>query len=50
LRDLLADRRQRHPDDHRSDCELLNSLMDFYVDSGIVRRDGAGGYIVPELI
>jgi hypothetical protein len=50
LRELIKDHRRLHPNDHRSDCEILNSLMNFYVDDGIVERDGHGGFIVPEMV
>jgi hypothetical protein len=49
LRFMLADYRARRPDDPRSDRELLESLMERFVRSGLVeKRDGK--YVLPEIV
>lgn len=39
LRAMLHDYRQKNPNDKRSDEDLLKSLMDHFVESGVVKKD-----------
>jgi hypothetical protein len=49
LRAMLADYRQKNPGDERSDEELLKSLMDHFVESGVVTKRADGKYVVPDI-
>ena len=49
LRAMLHDYRQKNPNDKRSDEELLKSLMDHFVESGVVKKTADGKYVVPDI-
>lgn len=49
LQAMLIDFRQRHPDDVRSYRELLESLMEHFYESGLVRKGAEGKYIWPDI-
>jgi hypothetical protein len=50
LQDMLDDFRVKNPDDPRTDRQVLDSLMAFFLERGIVRRDPeTRRYVVPEL-
>jgi hypothetical protein len=50
LIDLIADHRRRHPEDDRSDRQLLGSVMHDLLEQGVVHKDPATGkWLVPEL-
>jgi len=47
LRAMLIDFREKHPNDTRSDWELLESLMEHFYEEGLVKKGTNGKYILP---
>jgi hypothetical protein len=43
LQSMLDDYREKHPGDPRSDRQLLDSLMNYFVETGTVRKDAVSG-------
>jgi hypothetical protein len=42
-----ADYRKNYPDDHRTDVELIRSLTEAMVESGIIKKSNKGKYLLP---
>lgn len=45
---MLEEYRIGHPDDHRGDIEIVEDLMDHFVESGLIKKKD-GKYIIPKL-
>ena len=48
LTHMLEEYRTGNPDDLRGDIEIINDLMEHFVESGLVKKKD-GKYILPEL-
>jgi len=48
LRGMLDDFRKNHPDDTRSDMQLLTSLMEHFVSEGLITKKD-GKYVLPRI-
>ncbi|MRR15667.1 MAG: hypothetical protein EG826_04330 [Deltaproteobacteria bacterium] len=48
LMDMVTEYRTDHPDDRRSDFEIVKDLMEFFAKSGLIRKED-GQYIISEL-
>ncbi|WP_319404790.1 hypothetical protein [uncultured Desulfosarcina sp.] len=49
LKDMLDTYRENNPDDCQSDEELLHSLMDYFAESGLIKKKD-GKYVIPKII
>lgn len=50
LNTSLAEYKQTHPDTTLTDWEILESLMEHLAESGLVRKNADGKYIVGPII
>lgn len=46
---MLKEYREGNPNDPRSDREILHSIMDHFVKTGVIKTDENGKYVVPEI-
>jgi hypothetical protein len=46
---MLADFRENFPDDVRTDTEFLENLMDYFHETGLIKRAGDGKYMLPNI-
>ena len=49
LRVMVSDYRDKHPDDKRSDLELVESLMEHFYESGLVKKGADGKWLLPDI-
>ena len=49
VRAMISEYRKSVPDDPRSDLELARSLMEHFSESGLVKADHNGKYIIPTI-
>ena len=49
LQHMLDEYRENNPDDTRNDNELLNSLMEHFVESGLIKKKD-GKFVLPKMI
>lgn len=48
LTHMVEEHRLDHPNDARDDVEIITDLMEYFVKSGLIRKED-GKYIIPEL-
>lgn len=46
---MLSEYHKGNPGDRRSDREILNDLMDYFVETGMIKKDETGKYLLPEI-
>jgi hypothetical protein len=47
---MLADYRQKRPEDKRPDKEILTEMMDHFVKTGLIKKDKSGKYLVGRIV
>ncbi len=48
LNHMLEEYREGNPDDSRTDLEIINDLMEYFAESGLVKKKD-GKYVIPRL-